>query len=159
LIGRGCKDRKVLSLPVLIGRGLEGTASGVAVWSLHRGSESQAKVPLPLGTGIRTHEPWLNVGDHIVPLDRFPVALPEGPHPFPFRTRSLSPPGPMVLCGQLRGRVGRCRDYFRRSESSCDSLRLPLLFGSAVAFVCLPAGSPLSRDGIVTAACRPVRRM
>jgi hypothetical protein len=56
-------------------------------------------------------------GDHIVPLDRFPVALPEGPHPFPFRTRSLSPPGPMVLCGQLRGRVGRCRDYFRRSES------------------------------------------
>jgi len=25
------------------------------------------------------------------------VASPEGPHPFPFRTRKLSPPGPMVL--------------------------------------------------------------
>jgi hypothetical protein len=27
----------------------------------------------------------------------FPAARPEGPHPFPSRTRSLSPPGPMVL--------------------------------------------------------------
>src|SRR4029434_2602388 len=40
---------------------------------------------------------------------RFPVALPEGPHPFPSRTRKLSPPGPMVLCWQRHGRVGRCR--------------------------------------------------
>ena len=43
---------------------------------------------------------------------RFPVALPEGPHPFPFRTRKLSPPGPMVLRWQRRGRVGRCRGSF-----------------------------------------------
>src|SRR5262245_30859955 len=40
---------------------------------------------------------------------RFPVASPEGPHPFPFRTRKLSPPGPMVLRWQRRGRVGRRR--------------------------------------------------
>src|SRR5277367_7123740 len=33
------------------------------------------------------------------------VALPEGPHPIPFRTRSLSPPGPMVL--RLKARESR----------------------------------------------------
>ena len=31
----------------------------------------------------------------------------EGKHPFPSRTRQLSPPAPMVLAGQLVGRVGR----------------------------------------------------
>ena len=30
------------------------------------------------------------------------VVLPEGPHPIPFRTRSLSLPGPMVLCLKAR---------------------------------------------------------
>ena len=30
------------------------------------------------------------------------VALPEVPHPIPSRTRSLSPPGPMVLCLKAR---------------------------------------------------------
>ncbi len=38
------------------------------------------------------------------------MAIAEGKHPFPSRTRKLSPPAPMVLRGQLRGRVGRCRD-------------------------------------------------
>ena len=33
------------------------------------------------------------------------VAMPEGPHPIPFRTRSLSPPGPMVL--RLKARESR----------------------------------------------------
>src|SRR5579872_376958 len=33
------------------------------------------------------------------------VALPEGPHPIPFRTRSLSLPGPMVL--RLKARESR----------------------------------------------------
>ena len=45
-------------------------------------------------------------------FDNFiPVTMAEGPHPFPFRTRQLSPPAPMVLPGQLGGRVGRCRDF------------------------------------------------
>ena len=30
-------------------------------------------------------------------------------HPFPFRTRKLSPLAPMVLGGQPLGRVGHCR--------------------------------------------------
>ena len=29
--------------------------------------------------------------------EKFPVALPEGSHPFPYRTRKLSPPRPMIL--------------------------------------------------------------
>src|SRR5436190_22422625 len=41
----------------------------------------------------------------------FPVVIGEGSHPFPFRTRKLSPLPPMVLRGNLRGRVGHCRDY------------------------------------------------
>jgi hypothetical protein len=36
----------------------------------------------------------------------------EGSHPFPSRTRKLSPPEPMVLRGKPRGRVGRCRILF-----------------------------------------------
>src|SRR5690349_7849220 len=42
----------------------------------------------------------------------FPVAMSEGSHPFPSRTRKLSPPEPMVLRGKPRGRVGRCRILF-----------------------------------------------
>ena len=42
---------------------------------------------------------------------RFPVAIGEGKHPFPCRTRQLSPLPPMVLRGLLRGRVGHCRDF------------------------------------------------
>src|SRR5579872_4299733 len=34
-----------------------------------------------------------------------------GKHPFPFRTRQLSPPAPMVLGGRPPGRVGRRRDF------------------------------------------------
>ena len=89
-------------------------ALGVAVWSLHRGSESQAKVSTALGNrdpNARAMADFVGPDgpDHMI----FPVALPEGPHPFPFRTRSLSPPGPMVLRGQLRGRVGRCRGFIQ----------------------------------------------
>lgn len=38
---------------------------------------------------------------------RIPVAIAEGSHPFPYRTRQLSPPAPMVL--GFPGRAGRCR--------------------------------------------------
>ena len=43
------------------------------------------------------------MSSHILFVDL--VALPEGPHPIPFRTRSLSPPGPMVL--RLKARESR----------------------------------------------------
>src|SRR5690348_12720935 len=40
------------------------------------------------------------------------VAIAEGSHPVPFRTRKLSPPAPMVLPWRRGGRVGRRRDIF-----------------------------------------------
>ncbi len=49
-----------------------------------------------------------------LPLPGFfscPVAMAEGKHPIPFRTRKLSPPAPMVLLGGPSGRVGRCRAF------------------------------------------------
>lgn len=49
----------------------------------------------------------------VPPFQRFPVALPEGPHPISSRTRKLSPPGPMVLQSYLCGRVGRRRILFQ----------------------------------------------
>src|SRR5690606_35753336 len=48
-------------------------------------------------------------------FEAFPVAMSEGSHPFPSRTRKLSPPEPMVLHGKPCGRVGRRRAYFERS--------------------------------------------
>src|SRR5215204_5612585 len=42
----------------------------------------------------------------------FAVAISVGSHPFPSRTRKLSPPEPMVLHGKPCGRVGRCRIFF-----------------------------------------------
>src|ERR1700712_1709272 len=43
------------------------------------------------------------------------VAMPEGPHPIPFRTRSLSLPGPMVL--RLKSRESRSSPGLPRSTS------------------------------------------
>ena len=40
----------------------------------------------------------------------FPVTIAEGKHPFPYRTRQLSPLAPMVLLARVSGRVGRCRE-------------------------------------------------
>src|SRR6187431_69181 len=47
-----------------------------------------------------------------------PVVIGAGLHPFPFRTRKLSLLPPMVLRGQLRGRVGHCRDYLLQKSPS-----------------------------------------
>ena len=33
----------------------------------------------------------------------------EGKHPFPSRTRQLSSPASMIVCGQLHAKVERCR--------------------------------------------------
>ena len=60
-----------------------------------RGGRTAALPPGPLGLGE----------EH-----RFPVTMAAGQHPFPFRTRQLSPPAPMVLGERLPGRVGRRRD-------------------------------------------------
>src|SRR5918911_3132682 len=49
------------------------------------------------------------------------VTMAEGEHPVPSRTRKLSPPAPMVLPGQLGGRVGRRRTFSKtgRLRAAC----------------------------------------
>ena len=49
------------------------------------------------------------------------VAMPEGPHPIPFRTRSLSLPGPMVL--RLKARESRSPPGL---QNGCDVLLMTL---------------------------------
>ena len=51
----------------------------------------------------------------------FPVAVAGRVHPFPFRTRKLSSPAPMVLPGQLGGRVGRRRVIFEKAVRSLET--------------------------------------
>jgi hypothetical protein len=48
------------------------------------------------------------------------VTIAEGSHPFPSRTRSLSPPAPTILQGQPCGTIGR-----RRPSRPRQSLRRP----------------------------------
>ena len=50
-------------------------------------------------------------GGSFTPANRLDlsVILPRGFHPFPSRTRKLSPAGPMVLHAKVCGRVGSCR--------------------------------------------------
>src|SRR6056297_1824603 len=55
------------------------------------------------------------------------VTKAEGNHPFPCRTRKLSPPAPMVL--PFGGRVGRCQAIFL-SEGEKNSLGTPAAYHS-----------------------------
>ena len=72
---------------------------------------------LSLKTKVRcTCQNVFRVACSLVALYRFLVAIPEGPHPIPSRTRSLRPPGPMVLHGTPCGRVGRCQDFFPKAR-------------------------------------------
>ncbi len=56
---------------------------------------------------------------------KFPVAIPKGFHPFPFRTRKLSPSGPMILWPRGHGKVGCCRiflcssSFLQRAKTLC----------------------------------------
>ena len=57
------------------------------------------------------------------------VAMAAGLHPFPFRTRKLSPPAPMVLGPKGPGRVGRRRTYLREGRPTCVG-RPSFVFGA-----------------------------
>ena len=67
----------------------------------------------------------------IVVHQAFPVAIAEGRHLFPFRTEQLSPPAPMVLPGSPGGRVGRCRDLFRKALLIRNEERLFTFYSDA----------------------------
>src|SRR5947209_10647692 len=64
------------------------------------------------------------------------VILPRGFHPFPSRTRKLSPAGPIVLHAKVCGRVGRCRHKIKAIERNLGGLFL-FLCGSAAALTVL----------------------
>src|SRR5215471_16858418 len=71
-----------------------------------------AEIPRNKRSGFRQHAPISPpVGGSFTPAKRLKlsVILPRGFHPFPSRTRQLSPAGPMVLHAKVCGRVGRCR--------------------------------------------------
>src|SRR5581483_148083 len=51
---------------------------------------------------------------------QIPVTMAEGPHPFPFRTRPLSPPAPMIL--HTSGKVG-CRRVKLQAAPISDDRR------------------------------------
>src|SRR5918992_6052350 len=91
LIGRRCTHGNMLSRPVLIGRGLGSTNAVRARY----GVLEEGAAPAPATSEVS-------------------VAIAVGSHPFPFRTRKLSPPAPMVLGGRPPGRVGRRRSSHRQ---------------------------------------------
>src|SRR5437762_9920920 len=86
LIGRRCTHSNVFSRPVLIGRGL----------GFH--------------VNWRVRACYRTLNEH-----RFPVAIAAGSHPFPFRTRKLSLPAPMVLGDRSPWRVGRRRNNSQKT--------------------------------------------
>src|SRR5947199_3457911 len=54
---------------------------------------------------------------------KFPVIIERGSHPIPFRTRQLSLSSPMILRGQLCGKVGRRRDkIYERPSRKLEGL-------------------------------------
>src|SRR5262249_45824487 len=99
LIGRRCTHGNVFSRPVLIGRGLDRTLF-------------QMTFVLAMKFSGSCRDRQIN-----------PVAMAAGPHPFPFRTRQLSPPAPLALGGRSPRRVGRRRVF---SEGP------PALYGAGV---------------------------
>ena len=60
------------------------------------------------------------------------VAIAEGKHPFPFRTRQLSPPALMILRGRPRGKVGRRRDICLKGVSQRFISLLDAFFVSGI---------------------------
>ena len=89
---------------------------------------------------------------------KFPVTMAAGSHPFPSRTRKLSPPAPMVLGGRPPGRVGRRRNSSQDSpchERRCARAGAVARPGCSSGGVCGPA--PGAAQGRRRAAARVYR--
>ena len=63
-------------------------------------------------------------GSKAAQTPQFVGDLTAGVHPFPSRTRKLSPAGPMVLHAKVCGRVGRCRHKIKASHGNMIGLFL-----------------------------------
>ena len=108
-----CKHGNVFSRPVLIGRGLGldtqlrenkqlQTRRIVHRYGVLRGRPPRAPVASNIVRSAQERALLIRAGRNI-----FLVVMAAGIHPFPFRTRKLSLPAPMVLGGRPPGRVGR----------------------------------------------------
>src|SRR5438874_6838781 len=92
----------------------------------------------------------------LTPELKFPVVIERRSHPFPFRTRQLSSASPMILRGQLRGKVGRRRDNMKgprgnsRAFSFCVSPPPPLYFPHSQ--------HPVPQPNMITSAVADVLR-
>ena len=66
-----------------------------------------AEGPFDFAQGFGSRLPLVANGDSLTPAKRlkFSVIIPRGYHPFPSRTRKLSPAGPIVLHAKVCGRV------------------------------------------------------
>jgi hypothetical protein len=78
------------------------------------------------------------------------VILPRGFHPFPSRTRKLSPAGPMVLHAKVCGRVGSCRHKIKAINRNVGSLFL--LFARLVTLDTRKLGETPNTIGIAIAS-------
>src|SRR3954451_24050447 len=90
---------------------------------------------------------------------KFPVVIERGSHPFPFRTRQLSLSSPMILRGQLCGKVGRRRDKIY--EGPRGNSRAFFFSGTAVCIL-RGADEPATHAPAALSACHhrrvPLRR-
>ena len=70
-------------------------------------------------------ETWLRAASRCAGprTTNFPVVIGAESHPFPFRTRKLRLPPPMVLHAQVCGRVGRCRGLLL-SRRNCQASKV-----------------------------------
>ncbi len=110
-----CKCSNVLSWPVLIGRGLDQKR---ACFSAHPLCALYAVLKVRSMHGPCRRSSSFK-GKTCTPSDEsrvtsiefpFLVVMARGNHPFPSRTRQLSPSAPMVLAGRPVGRVGHCKE-------------------------------------------------
>ena len=104
LIGQVCKCGNAFSLLVLIGR---------AAWPQNNG-HNRVNAALEFISKLNKFAVRFE-------QIQFSAAIAKRQHPLPSRTRKLSSSAPMVLPGQLGGRVGRRRNFFQNPESLYDS--------------------------------------
>ena len=112
-----CKRGDAFSRPVLIGRGLgldtqfrenkDIPIKGIVHrYGVLRGRWSLAHVDSDAIGSTQERALSFQIERYI-----FLVVMAAGIHPFPFRTRKLSLPAPMVLGGRPPGRVGRRQNF------------------------------------------------
>ena len=125
MIGRRCKYSNVLSRAVLMVEDLVDFRSAILQFYICVAQFHTRPTPLP-GRRDNSHLPpedqriSLSLRERARVRAKFRAALKfakflggqaEGSHPFPSRTRKLSPPAPTILTGQLVGKIGRRRGF------------------------------------------------